>query len=288
MFLKKRYIKIIDRYSTPLFPIDTEIESRGHVNDIKCVLFDVYGTLFISGSGDISVSEERAHVDEIADILKKYGINRDPIKVYNSFLEEIEKEHRAKREQGIDYPEVEIDNIWKKVLKVSKFKARLIAVEYEAAVNPVWPMPGALEIFDYLKKRRILMGIISNAQFYTELLFEAFFKKKMLKLGFKRELIFYSYKYGFAKPSDKLFYMALDWLKRKNINPDSVLYIGNDMLNDIYTASKVGFKASLFAGDKRSLRLREDNEICMKINPDIVIKALGEIKDRVKLIGFAV
>ena len=37
-----------------MLPIPTGLEPKGEVGDgIKCILFDIYGTLFISGSGDI-------------------------------------------------------------------------------------------------------------------------------------------------------------------------------------------------------------------------------------------
>jgi putative hydrolase of the HAD superfamily len=56
-----------------------------------------------------------------------------------------------------------------------------------------------------------------------------------------------------------------------------VLFIGNDMLKDIYASSQVGFKTALFAGDKRSLRLRDDDERTAGLKPDYVITELSQI-----------
>ena len=66
-------------------------------------------------------------------------------------------------------------------------------------------------------------------------------------------------------------------LKAKGIQPVSVLYLGNDMLNDIYPARTVGFQTALFAGDRRSLRLRKDDPRCAALSPDLVVTDLGQL-----------
>ena len=53
------------------------------------------------------------------------------------------------------------------------------------------------------------------------------------------------------------------------------------MFKDIYPASKVGFKTVLFAGDGRSLRLREDKEEVKGLNPDY---AVGDLESILKII----
>ena len=115
------------------------------------------------------------------------------------------------------------------------------------------------------------MGIISNAQFFTPYLFNWFLDSSPGDLGFKSDLIFYSYKSGHAKPSPVMFDAAAKNIMNMDISLHSVLYIGNDMLNDIYPAKMVGFKTALFAGDARSLRLRENHPKCQNLSPDIVI-----------------
>ena len=57
------------------------------------------------------------------------------------------------------------------------------------------------------------------------------------------------------------------------------MFIGNDMLKDIYAAKKAGFKTALFAGDQRSLRLRENKAEVKNVYPDIIITDLRQLKD---------
>jgi len=67
-----------------------------------------------------------------------------------------------------------------------------------------------------------------------------------------------------------------------SISAHSVLYIGNDMLNDIYPAKKAGFRTALFAGDARSLRLRENDPKCKDLSADIIITDLIQILDHIQ------
>ena len=122
------------------------------------------------------------------------------------------------------------------------------------------------------------MGIVSNAQFYTRELFPAFLKRSTDDCGFASELQVYSYEQGFAKPGEGLYQLAAERLAAREILPSEALYVGNDMLNDITPAQRVGFRTALFAGDSRSLRLRTDDPRVEGIRPDIVVTRLLDLK----------
>jgi putative hydrolase of the HAD superfamily len=162
----------------------------------------------------------------------------------------------------------------------SRQKARQFAVEFELIANPVYPMPGLSETLRALKSAPLALGLISNAQFFTPQLFQWFLKADTTALGFDPELIFYSYRLGVAKPSLKLFEAAAAACTRKGIAPAGVLYVGNDMRNDIRPARETGFQTALFAGDQRSLRLRDDDRACRGVQPDLVITELPQLLDR--------
>ena len=279
--VNNRYlIKRIRENSKALTPVKTKLRDEGKINQrIKCVIFDIYGTLFVSGSGDISVSEKVCGEKEIKKVLVKYGILKHPDNVYNDYISAIKDEHERLRSLGVRYPEVKIELIWKNILNINVSKAKRIAVEYETLVNPVWPMQGALDLLYQLKLRKVKLGIISNAQFYTPMIFKALMGKSLPKLGFDRKLIFFSYKYGFSKPSLELFNLAVKKLKDYGIKPEETVYIGNDILNDIKPASMIGFKTVLFAGDKRSLRLREKDKECRNVKPDVIVTSLERVLD---------
>jgi putative hydrolase of the HAD superfamily len=160
-----------------------------------------------------------------------------------------------------------------------------LAAEYECRVNPVWPMPAALQTIDTLRSRGIRLGIVSNAQFYTPLSIEALFGKSLEELGFEKELCVFSYKALRAKPSVKLFQRVAakptgeDGALESQQDWSKTLYVGNDMLNDIWTASQLGCRTCLFTGDQRSLRLREDDKCCKHLEPDTIVDHLHQITE---------
>jgi len=254
------------------------------ISDLRCVLFDIYGTLFISGSGDISLTGQSSlQMEAIRLLLNKYGISKTPRTLLDELHSAVKARHSELRNQGIDFPEVRIDRIWQQVLQADDHNTvRQFAVEFELISNPVYPMPNLTDLLSICRQRGLLMGIISNAQFYTPYLFKWFLDSDPQGLGFDSDLIFFSYKFEKAKPSAALFEMAAEKLMERKLPPATVLYLGNDMLNDIYPAKMVGFKTALFAGDKRSLRLRAADPRCRDLAPDLVVTDLGQLMQLIR------
>ena len=128
-------------------------------------------------------------------------------------------------------------------------------------------MPGLKETLAAIRERGLLLGIVSNAQFYTPLLFEAFLGAPPDELGFTPDCCVWSYREREGKPSTALYEKLATALEASSIAPDQTLYVGNDVRNDIRPAQRIGFKTALFAGDQRSLRLRQDDPECAAIKP---------------------
>ena len=233
---------------SPLEPISTGMTpALPDLGEIKAVLFDVYGTLFISGSGDISLAQSAGQaVESLAALLSKFGIETPPDIFREQFFAAIRESHAKSKNNGQEYPEVEIDIIWQTVTGLDDLqRVRAFAIEYEILVNPVAPMPHLAEVLSACRTAGTAMGIISNAQFFTPLLFDWFLDAAPRKLGFSEELLFYSWQWGLAKPSEKLFRAAARRLSARGIDPHKTIYIGNDMLNDILPARITGFQTAL-------------------------------------------
>lgn len=290
-------VNAIRDISQPLTPQPTGMEPRlNKLKDIKAVLFDVYGTLLISCSGEVGTAMATDSAEALTQALVVTGFEGEVEQAGLIGKELLKKEilawHEAGHNAGVDYPEVEISKVWKKIVDgflntnllrrrdVDMDQIRRLAVEYECRVNPVFPMPGALDTLTVLKTRQLALGIVSNAQFYTPLLFPAYFIKPLDELGFDQDCCIWSYKELKAKPSGALFPKVLKQLFEKyDAKPEQTVYVGNDMLNDVMCAQQAGCKTVLFAGDKRSLRLREDDERCSGIQPDAVITALEQLPE---------
>ena len=292
--------EIIHHSSKPLDAIPTELSaSTPPIPGIRAVLFDIYGTLLISGSGDIGIAEPLGRSHALVEALQStgYKYSGDPDSAVKEFRQVIERHHEHSRSAGVGFPEVNIIAVWREVTEqfyesgelnqqvTDKHLSRL-AVEFEVRVNPVWPMPAMADCLAKLRGMGMVLGIISNAQFFTPLIFSALLKKDLDQLGFAPELRYYSYRHGLAKPGQELYQLAKNGLAERNIECSEVLYVGNDMRNDIWPAAEVGFRTGLFAGDKRSLRLRQDEkEKTARQTPDAIITDLMQIPPMIETPG---
>ena len=267
-------------YIRPMKPFATSLHFQGQPsNRIKAVLFDIYGTLFISSSGDIADFEKQtANHLKIKTLLQNFNIKTPVQELLDNLQIAIKQKHAELKTSGVDFPEVKIEQIWQQLLN-NKDKKNILqfALEFELLVNPIFSMPNLLKSINFLHEKKISLGIISNAQFYTPILMEFFLKNDLVSMGFLDKLLFFSYKFGYAKPSDFLFKKAVEQLKILGIEAKSVLYLGNDMLKDIYPAKRAGFQTALFAGDKRSLRLRKNDLRCKSIKPNLIITDLIQL-----------
>jgi putative hydrolase of the HAD superfamily len=275
--------KLVLQYSRPLFPIPAGFHKRGKTEgEIRAILFDVYGTLFISKAGDISMARKGAeqNIIGIGSLLERFHIQKSAGDLPEQFFDEIRKEKEKLKRQGVDFPEIQIEKIWEKILNINNDDIiKQFAAEYELIVNPVYPMPHLREVLAACKENNIPMGIISNAQFYTPYLFYAFLNATLENLGFVTDFVFFSYVSGHVKPSLYMFERAAETLEESGIPRCNTLYVGNDMIKDIHCANKVGFQTALFAGDKRSLRLGTEDTKYTEISPNLVITDLLQLLD---------
>jgi putative hydrolase of the HAD superfamily len=251
------HLRVLRRLCRPLHPVPTELAPRGRLlRPVRAVLFDVYGTLLVSAAAELDHRgrEDAAAAPGLQDLLDRYGCPRSPQALAEELAAGIRAEHERRRAEGTAFPEVRIERIWAKLLGLDPARARAFAVEYEALVNPVWPMPGLRSALSSLRRQGLALGILSNAQFHTPLLFECFLGSDPTALGFREELLLYSFELGSAKPSPRLFETARQRLEALGVPAGRVLMVGNDALRDLAPARAAGFQTALFAGDARSLR----------------------------------
>jgi len=282
-------ISLIRGANTPLEPLGTGQETRpAPLEGIQAVLFDIYGTLLISASGDIGTARAYSDAGAALTAMRRAGAIPAGFRIEadaDALLEDtIRAQHAVSRGRGIEFPEVDITQVWRDAIAKLGLPAlrddhlRRVAVEHECLTNPVWPMPGIDETLTALSVSGCRLGIVSNAQFYTPLTIEALAGRALEDLGFEPALCAWSWIRGEAKPSIRLFLGILDVLdKRHGITPRETLYVGNDMLNDIWPASVLGCRTALFAGDSRSLRLRGDDDRVRGHIPDLIVNDLRQI-----------
>ena len=284
----------IRRLARSLEPVPTGVQPHlPPQHGVKAVLFDVYGTLLISGSGDVGVNAAAGRGDAFVEAVRAAGFGwadgRDGAEGVDALTGAIRARHAGLRERfGTEYPEVRIEQVWVDALialgvvpsrAVPVGMSHRAAVEYEMRVNPTWTMPHAAEVLDVLAGRFVL-GIVSNAQFFTPLLFPPLLGRSVRDFGFDPNVQAWSYRHHRAKPGTHLYEHAAAMLDEYHgVTPGGVLYVGNDLLNDCTPAQKVGFRTALFAGDARSLRMRDGDDRVAGTTPTVTVTDLRQLVD---------
>lgn len=294
-----KYIQSFIEAIEPMKPIKTGYEPVvSPDSSIKAVVFDIYGTLLISASGDIEEAEmvarnilttfEAVNIELNADVPEETaGL------ILTAFAREIKTQQKIKREKGVVFPEINIKKVWRNVIdamtdnglitrEVKDYTVTEIAFIFEILSNPVYPMPDMKHVLDVLSKNKVPMGIVSNAQFYTPICMNYFISGEIIESEkikyFDEDITVYSYQHQKGKPDTFLYEYLIQPLKKKyGISPCEVLFVGNDMKKDISAAQKTGFKTALFAGDMRSLRMRSKDPGLFGVKPDFIITELNQL-----------
>ena len=295
----KSYVKELNRRAIQPFyrPVPADVKPKfKKFYGIKTVLCDIYGTIIVGKSNSVADLEtNKQHAEAFHNTLKEFNFQdslrrikakRNSAELLKElYLEEIKKTHTSKRKRGISNPEVKIEKIWhiitkKLIAKGYKYNKTLygnlsqlslkVAYFHQYVNENSKFYKNAFNVLKNLKNRELALGLVSNAQFYTPINLEIELKKLSKgKLGlyemFDKDLISFSYKVGRSKPGKEIFKKVLNNLRRKEINKNQVIFIGNDMIKDIKLANDIGFKTVLFARDKNTLKLNA------KIKPDAII-----------------
>lgn len=295
--LKKKLIERIKELAEPLSPLPPDHATRlEKISGIKCVAFDFYGTMYLSGVGDIGIDEEQENESEeiFRRALQGAGFSIADIGAGAIGLQILKKSltrHKQRAiEQGITYPEPEIREVWKDVLNeladqslisgaIDESSISTFAVEFEFRINAIWPVPNLAGILTRLKKQGLALAIISNSQFYTPLAFEAIIGRSPEDFGFNKDLLVWSYECGRKKPDTAFYEEFVDRIQGQNIDPTEVLYIGNDINKDIKPTAYLGMHTGLFVGDSRSIRHEKSDLKNMSTPPDLVIDDLSQIQE---------
>ena len=247
---------------------------------IKAVIFDVYGTLVKSKATDISREPKNrdAQIKALEELKQKYNLSISAEKILENLFDEIKKEHLQREKEGVTFPEIIIEDTWKKIFErlnlTENIDFKEFALEYHNLCCDCSIYPNTKKLLLLLKEQNVHLGIISNAQFYTGPELVRLLNIKETEEIFDKKLIFYSCKLGYSKPNQKIFDLLKKELFNLKIKPEETLFVGNDVYKDIDTARKVGFKTCLI--ENQETKYKED----MKIEePDFKIKGLLEVKE---------
>ncbi|MBO4617241.1 MAG: HAD family hydrolase [Lachnospiraceae bacterium] len=214
----------------------------------KNYIFDLYGTLI-----DIWTDEDKKQLwENLALFYSHYGVDYKPMELKRAYRRMVkEEENLMKRDGIIDYPEIDLETVFLRLLKEAPKghpTARLVKDEKEwvAAVANIFRIESYKKIKVYknaekvlktLKERKCGVYLLSNAQ-------RVFTVPELERLGLAGyfDKIYISSDMGIKKPDPK-FMQSL--LSAEGLNKDKCIMVGNDMDSDIAMAKKLQMPAVL-------------------------------------------
>lgn len=269
------------------------------------VLWDVYGTLLALPMGDLesALAKKETMLEAFKLTAREFSFEKfldgNPAEtLMELYVREIEKTHRRKRSHGVFSPEVKIEQIWLRIIrrlgtrgykpdggraKMDLNLAFRVAYFFDDVYQAKTLYPGTRKTLEGIKSLGLRQGIVSNAQFYTPIALKMLLGQSgrhggdPMKRLFDNRLVFFSYRLGVSKPNLLGFETARSRLQSMGVEPARVVYVGNDIFNDMIPASKVGFMSVLFAGDGESLNLRKNHPDCTGFRPDAIIRSLPQL-----------
>jgi putative hydrolase of the HAD superfamily len=301
---------------TSTSPVLRSIESveypskKDKLFDVRAVIFDTYGTLVNYWRPGIDDKEKRPDLlkgafRKVADrfgftpYLVEMDPESDPEKTLFDLYHGLISLGREKSlKNGIEFPEVKIEEIWNLIILMLKRRgydpgqelpenpgdlARYCAFCYNFHSLGRGLYPNVVDALSELKKNNIVLGILSNAQFYTPIDLTLFIRDQSRGAYddynelFDTDLTFFSYEYGVTKPHTLLFRTLYDALYEYQILPGQTVFAGNDLALDIEPAAKAGMRTAFFTGDSSSAYFHgKDGAII----PDITFSSWEELPQK--------
>ncbi len=113
------WVEAILHHRVEMRPVETHIEPRlQELAGIKAVVFDIYGTLVISGSGDVGSADTVGRDSFVRQTLVEAGLLGKLVSVPNadSLQQKIQQLNRERCDSSCPKPEVDIVEVWRQVL----------------------------------------------------------------------------------------------------------------------------------------------------------------------------
>ncbi|MDR3011769.1 MAG: HAD family hydrolase [Chitinispirillales bacterium] len=216
---------------------------------------------------------------EMDGTLTKMNPADPPARTLNDFYNGlIALNHQKSVGEGIEFPEVRLDEVWSVIVMMLKRNgydaearfpggaaasastmaaefARYLAYTYNFLSMGRTLYPEVASALKKMKGGNITLGILSDAQLYTPIDLTLLLREQSggtiddYNEMFDADLTFFSYQYGYVKPSDILFRKLFDALYEYHITPAQTVFVGNDLATDIKPAAALGMRTALFCGD---------------------------------------
>lgn len=238
---------------------------------IRGIIFDINGTLIDIHTDEASEDIYRA----ISHYLTYQGIYLHRWEVRDKYYEIIDHQRQGSAQEHFEFDAVEA---WREFMKLNATGSTLLTPEKLNQIplflaeayrgisrHRLQLYPDVKAVLEELQGR-FRLAALSDAQ-------SAWALPEMQAVGIQSFFnpIILSSDYGFRKPDRRLFEAVLSALE---MEPENVLFVGNDMYRDIFGARQLGIKTVFFSSNQGKQQMNG-------VSPDYIICRFTELKQAI-------
>jgi hypothetical protein len=296
--------------SWPVPPVPTPVKARPHVvhlPDVRCVLWNLYGTLLCIPGGEVWYEHKNEFIMGVAlektiQEFKMWGsMSRKPGQP-SEYLQQIYKQVFVEQTHvpggGERFPEILSEQLWAAVVKrlvqkdyrfdvgffgsLNEFSEK-IAYFFHSSLQGTICYDGAAAAMQHVADRGLAQGLFGDAQCFTRVQLQRCLaaQKADIDLGalLTEGLSFLSCDFRARKPSERFVREASMALVRQGLQPSQVLHVSSRVAQDLLPARRLGMKTALFAGDRESLQATPEQMRDPVSRPDVLLTELSQIAE---------
>jgi hypothetical protein len=294
----------------PAPPEPQPVRARPHLTrlpQVRCVLWNVYGTLLRIAGGELWFEHPDPFVMSLAlektiQEFKMWGsMSRkpgQPAEYLQQVYAQLLLEQRSVPGGGEKYPEVSSDRLWEAVLKRLlqkdyKFDAgfygslnelsRKVAYFFHASLQGTACYGGGAAALAAVRKRGLVQGLLGDGQCFTTVQLQRGLATQdpaaTLDYLLTPGVSVLSYEVRARKPSERLFRQALTALAAKGISPAAVLHVGSRVQQGLIPARRLGLRTALFAADRQAVQATPEQLRDPLCRPDVLLTELNQIEE---------
>ena len=250
---------------------------------IRAVVWNVYGTLLRISDGRLLFDHPekmrmQIAMDKTVEEFKMWhSMNRKPGNpgelMYEQYAPILERQLMSDTQQKGDHPDADAPAIWRKLLsrlaeKGYSYDINLygdpdefsdkVTYFFHLCLQGVEAAPNARDALMAVVDSSLTQSLLADAQSFTlvQMLRALRVQGTLPPLGglFSLGCMTLSFQDGLRKPSATLFRRCVDRFEDEGIEPRQVLYVSNQLRDDLSIAKQAGMQTALYAADTLSLR----------------------------------
>jgi hypothetical protein len=294
----------------PSAPEPQPVRAKPHLvrlPEVRCVLWNVYGTLLAIAGGEVWFEHPQPFVMGVAlektiQEFKMWGSMTRKPGPPSEYLQQIYRQVLIEQSSvpggGEKHPEIPADRLWHEILKrllqkdyrfdsgfygsLNEF-SRKVAYFFHSSLQGTACYAGAAAALRYVAEHDLAQGLFADAQCFTLVQLQRGLAAQdpvaSVEALLSPDLRVLSCDLGRRKPARRMLARIKEVLSDKGLDPGTVLHVGSRIAQDLLPARRLGMRTALFVGDRDAVQATAEQLRDPLSRPDVLLTELGQITE---------